>query len=104
LGDPLIALVSNIDNHGNETAGIRLPDLAAETAAYTGWNPRIHIDGLPDVLYELLGSRLSTTTAPNHTAIRTAAQNLVDHRFLLPEDLDQAITNASAQAPDSRTP
>ncbi|WP_238846239.1 alpha/beta hydrolase domain-containing protein [Nocardia terpenica] len=100
LGDPLIALVSDIDDHGNETAGIRLPDLAAGTAAYTGWNPRVHIDGLPDVLYELLGSRLSTTTAPDHTAIRAAAETLVEKRFLLPEDLDQAITNATDRTPD----
>ncbi len=58
LGAPLVALVSRVDASGNEVAGIRLPAVAAPVAAYTGWNPRRHIDGLPDVLYEFVGSRL----------------------------------------------
>jgi hypothetical protein len=31
-------LVSTIDSDGNETAGIRLPDIAVPVATYTGWN------------------------------------------------------------------
>ncbi len=102
LGDPLIALVSDVDEHGNEIAGIRLPDLAAGTAAYTGWNPRVHIDGLPDVLYEMMGSHLSrqSPATPDHSAIRDAANTLVDRRFLLPQDLDQAVANATDHTPD----
>lgn len=101
LGAPLVALVSEVDEHGNEIAGIRLPDLAAGTAAYTGWNPRVHIDGLPDVLYEMLGSRLSPASPapPDHAAIRATAQSLADRRFLLPEDLDQAIAAATDHHP-----
>ncbi len=98
LGDPLIALVSTVDEHGNELAGIRLPDLAAGTAAYTGWNPRIHMDGLPDVLCEMLGSRLTSgsPTTPDTAAIQAAARALADHRFLLPEDLDRAVDQSSS--------
>ncbi|MFI1915139.1 alpha/beta hydrolase domain-containing protein [Nocardia sp. NPDC020380] len=101
LGDPLVALVSAVDERGNEIAGIRMPDLAAGTAAYTGWNPRVHIDGLPDVLYEMLGSRLAPATPvePDLAAIRAAAQSLVDRRFLLPRDLDQAIAAATDHPP-----
>ncbi|HEY4453954.1 MAG TPA: alpha/beta hydrolase domain-containing protein [Pseudonocardiaceae bacterium] len=95
LGARLVALVSAIDESGNEIAGIRLPELAAGTAAYTGWNPRVHVEGLPDVLYEMLGSRLPRTSgAPDHAAIRAAAEALLANRFLLPEDLDQAIADA----------
>ncbi|MFF3566954.1 alpha/beta hydrolase domain-containing protein [Nocardia jiangxiensis] len=97
LGDPLIALVSTVDENGNELAGIRLPDLSAGTTAYTGWNPRAHVDGLPDVLYEMLGSRLTSEppATPDIAAIRAAARSLIDHRFLLPEDLDQAVAQAT---------
>src|SRR5205085_6248688 len=31
-------LVSKVDADGNEIAGIRLPDIAAPLATYTGWN------------------------------------------------------------------
>src|SRR5262249_28341260 len=31
-------LVSKVDADGNEVAGIRLPDIAAPLATYTGWN------------------------------------------------------------------
>ncbi|WP_235946676.1 alpha/beta hydrolase domain-containing protein [Nocardia terrae] len=94
-GDPLVALVSEVDEDGNELAGIRLPALAAGVAAYTGWNPRTHIDGLPDVLYELVGSRLADedSNPPDPTVIRRAAQRLVDRRFLLPEDLERAVAD-----------
>ena len=58
LGEPRVALVSAVDANGNEIAGIRLPAVETGVAAYTGWNPRRHVDGLPDVLYDMLGSRL----------------------------------------------
>ena len=97
LGDPLVALVSTVDEYGNETAGIRLPEVATAMAAYTGWNPRRHIEGLPDVLYEMAGSRLPTLTAaapPDEASLRAAAQTLVARRFLLPQDVDQAVAQA----------
>ena len=50
-----VDLVSAVDEDGNEVAGIRLPAVAAPLATYTGWNPRRHIDGLPDVMYERIG-------------------------------------------------
>lgn len=93
-GEPLVALVSAVDANGNERAGIRLPEVAVGAAAYTGWNPRAHVDGLPDVLYEMPGSRLpvpGTAARPDAAAIRAAAQDLVAHRFLLPEDLEHAV-------------
>lgn len=106
LGDPLVALVSSVDEHGNELAGIRLPALAAGTAAYTGWNPRVHVEGLPDVLYDRLGSLLTpeTPTAPDLAAVRAATRSLIDHRFLLPEDHDRAIAEATAPAPSATPP
>jgi hypothetical protein len=99
LGERLVALVSAVDGTGNEVAGIRLPALAAGTAAFTGWNPRKHVDGLPEVLYEMLGSRLPGLAAePDEAAVRAAAEALVVARFLLPDDLDRAVADALEQA------
>jgi hypothetical protein len=101
LGEPMVALVSAVDSGGNEVAGIRLPHVAAPVAAYTGWNPRVHVDGLPDVLYEMSGSRLplqSSVTVPDRAsyeqAVRTAASALVGARFLLERDIERTIHTA----------
>ena len=100
LGEPRVALVSAVDADGNEIAGVRLPAVATGVAAYTGWNPRRHVDGLPDVLYDLTGSRLparSGRDAPSEQELREAAQRLAAARFLLEEDVDLAVQQALAE-------
>jgi len=101
LGASKVALVSNVNAGGNEVAGIALPAVAAPVAAYTGWNPRIRQAGLPDVLYEFVGSRLplqSATGIPDRDEYeRTAlhvAQRLVEGRFLLERDLQRSVAEA----------
>jgi Alpha/beta hydrolase domain len=100
--------VSAIDDDGNEVAGIRVPAVAAPLATYTGWNPRRHVDELPDVLYERLGSKLpfppgrpsATERYPTRsdyvTAVRAAAETLVVERFLLTEEVDAVVEKAVA--------
>ncbi len=100
LGEPRVALVSAVDATGNEIAGIRLPAVETGIAAYAGWNPRRHVDGLPDVLYDLTGGRLPSPTAhaqPGEPEIRAAAQRLADARFLLEEDIELAVRQALAE-------
>ncbi len=108
LGEPFVDLVSAVDDDGNEVAGIRLPAVAAPLATYTGWNPRRHIDELPDVLYERVGSKLAfppgrpsvTERYPSRedyvAAARAAAESLVAERFLLAEELDSVVGKAAA--------
>jgi hypothetical protein len=108
LGEPYVDLVSAVDDDGNEVAGIRLPSVAAPLAAYTGWNPRRHIDELPDVLYERVGSKLAfppgrpsvTDRYPSRedyvAAARTAAESLVAERFLLADEVDAVVQKAAA--------
>jgi hypothetical protein len=101
LGRPKVALVSDIDESGNEVAGIRLPAVAAPVAVYTGWNPRVGVDGLPDVLYEFVGSRLPLqhpAATPERSAYedlaRQVGHGLVASRFLLELDLERTIAEA----------
>jgi hypothetical protein len=103
LGDAKPALVAAIDTDGNETCGLALPAVAAPAAAYTGWNPRRPIPGLPDVLYEFAGSRLpllSNRPIPARDeyekSVRAAAAALVERRLLLPIDVDRTVTEALA--------
>ena len=101
LGEPQVALVSDIDVTGNELAGIRLPAVAVPAAAYTGWNPREAREGLPNVLYEFVGSRLPLQSPPEvrdretlESECRAAAQRLVNARFLLAGDVERVVNDA----------
>lgn len=97
LGEPRIALVSAVETNGNERAGVRLPAVDTGAAAYTGWNPRRPVDGLPDVLYDMIGSRLPAPATPAQPDLRAAAHRLAEARFLLPEDVDLAVRQAVAE-------
>ena len=99
FGKPRVALVSAVDERGNEVAGIRLPAVEAGVAAYTGWNPRRHIDGLPDVLHDVIGSRLPRLSgpAPSVADLRAAALRLADQRLILPTDVDRVVEQATAE-------
>jgi hypothetical protein len=101
LGDARPAIVSAIDAGGNERAGIALPIVAVPTSAYTGWNPRRPVSGLPDVLYEFVGSKLPLLTDPPDVsredyeiAVRAAALELVARRLLLDIDVEQTVREA----------
>jgi Alpha/beta hydrolase domain len=101
LGAEKRALVSTVDDGGNEIAGVALPVVAVPVAAYTGWNPRRPEPGLPDVLYEFVGSRLPllngrppAARAHYETAVRAAAAELVKRRLLLEIDIERTVREA----------
>jgi hypothetical protein len=101
LGEPRTALVSDVDDDGNEIAGIRLPVVGAPVAAFTGWNPRVSINGLPDVLYEFVGSLLplqSGRKPPGRVQYEKealeAARRLVEARLLLDRDVQRTVSEA----------
>ena len=118
LGTRLPAWVSAVDDDGNEMAGIRVPELVAPIATYTGWNPRRPVAGLPDVLYEFVGScipfaRTAAERSAHHdprpslaeryldrdhycAKATAAADDLVARGFLLPGDRDAAVRRAVA--------
>ena len=101
LGKPRVALVSAVDQAGNEVAGVRLPAVETGLAAYTGWNPRRPVDGLPGVIWDMMGSRVrpgAGGAAPGRDAFLAAARDLVARRFLLEEDVDLAVGQAVADA------
>jgi hypothetical protein len=109
-------LVPQVDEDGNERAGIRAPVVAVPLATYTGWNFRSRAIGGPTELVSLLGSAIPfarSRTAreaardprrsieeryPSIEAylarIREAGQKLVDGRYLLAEDLPKVVERA----------
>jgi hypothetical protein len=115
---PLPHLVPQVDQDGNDLAGIRVPELAVPLATTTGWNFRDQSVGNSSEIYQLLGSYIpfATTKASRQIAgdprqsideryrsiddylqrIRAAAANLIRDRYLLQEDLDDVLARARA--------
>jgi hypothetical protein len=110
-------LVPQVDEDGNERAGIRVPDQAVPLATTTGWNFRAERVGNPSNIYWLLGSyvpfartsderqqtgdprRSVAERYPTRDAylekIRTAASDLVKGGYLLERDLPAILQRAA---------
>jgi hypothetical protein len=115
-GAPVPFLVPQTDRDGIELAGVRLPDIEAPLATYTGWNYRNPAIGGAGYLYPLLGSYLPfPATAEARAAandpraaiaeryaskqayldkVHEAADALVAQRYLLAEDLPAVLDRA----------
>ena len=112
-------LVPQVDADGNETAGIRVPDIAVPVATNTGWNFRSPSVGGSTEIYNLLGSYVpfALTKAEREARndprpsiaeryrnredylakLRAAAEALVTQRYLLGEDVENVVERGAAQ-------
>jgi hypothetical protein len=115
---PYATFVSAVDADGNETAGIRLPQIAVPLGTYTGWNV---YKAQPDELADRDGSfvAFARTRAEREAAddprpslqerygdkahyvdqLRQAAAALVAERLLLSDDADRLVAVAEACEP-----
>ncbi len=109
--------VSTVDEDGNETAGVRMPDVAVPVATHTGFNPRDPSTGGAGQLLEYVGSSVpfAKDTAARKAAgdprpsiaeryadrddylakVRRAAEALVEQRWLLARDIDLCVEIAA---------
>ena len=115
-GEAFPALIPQVDADGNETSGIRLPELRVPLATYMGWNLRNPSVGAPTEQFPLIGSmvafpktrvdreksgdpRLSIEERyPSQqeylAKIEAAARDLAKQRFLLEADIPQVVARA----------
>jgi hypothetical protein len=116
---PYPSLVCQVDACGNELAGIRTPDIAVPIGTYTGWNFYESAEARGE-LFNQTGAyiplRLTRAQAAvqgdsrpaledlyeSHTAyierVRSAVEQLIRQRFLLPEDGQDYIRRATQLA------
>jgi hypothetical protein len=116
IGTAFPILVPQGDADGNGVAGIRMPELAAPLATYTGWNLFNARSGPTDVTSSMQGSYipLARTAADRKRTgdprqsieeryhdkdqylglVSKAALQLIDERLLLSEDLAVILKNA----------
>ncbi len=113
---PLPFLVPQVDEDGNDIAGIHDPETAVPLATTTGWNFRREAVGNSGDIYQTLGSYIpfpSTRAIREGThdprraietryqgrddyleRVRWAAKDLIRRRYMLEEDLDGVLERA----------
>jgi len=118
VGRAFTVSVPAVDADGNVRSGIRLPDIAVPLATQAGWNYRDRSIGAPDQLAGEIGSYIPfpKTRADRERShdprkaieeryrgreeylgrIAGSALDLVDKRYLLPEDVADVIKRAAA--------
>jgi hypothetical protein len=111
-------LVPQVDEDGNERAGIRVPEVAVPLATTTGWNFRAKAVGNPGNIYNLLGAYIPFPASraereargdPRRSIaeryqdrddylqrVKSAAQELVQGGYLLDEDVTRVMDRAAA--------
>ena len=116
VGRAFAIMVPQVDSDGIDLAGIRLPEVAAPLATYTGWNLRDPGLGAPGEIIDFLGSYIpfpKTRAERERTrdarasieeryggraeylgAVAQATIKLVRDGFLLAEDMPAVVTRA----------
>jgi hypothetical protein len=119
LGAPFPLLVPQVDRDGNDAGGIRMPEIQAPLATYTGWNLRAREIGAPDELYSMQGSWIpfARTKAQREKSgdprlsieeryasreeylakFQAAAQSLARAGFLLAGDIPRLVERGAAE-------
>ena len=116
-GIALPMFVPQVDTDGNETSGIRHPELAVPLATYTGWNFTHPDAGDPNTLVALSGAYVpfpvtrkarEATNDPRPSIeeryasregflarVEAAGRELIDQRYLLADDLSAVVERAA---------
>ena len=97
------SVVAAVDSAGNEIGGVRMPDVEVPVATHTGFNPRHMDSGGAGQILEYVGSTLPLGDLEQRyknkddylQLVRAAAQELVDGRLVLEQDIELCIAIAS---------
>lgn len=94
-GEPYRTYVSGVDADGNETGGIRLPDLSVPLASYVGWNPRAPETGGAGQIISMQGSTFPFSATEELRAVDGDPRPSIAARY---RDLDNYLTRVRAAA------
>jgi Alpha/beta hydrolase domain len=119
LGQPYTVLVPSVDRDGNDSGGIRLPEVAVPLGTFTGWNYQLPTLANLNYLAGLVGSFIPfTRTAEERKTsgdarlsiaerysgrddyiekVRAAVQALVSRRLLRAEDMNAIVEQNAAR-------
>jgi hypothetical protein len=112
-------LLPQVDRDGNETSGLRMPEIQVPLATYTGWNLRSTDIGAPSEMFSMQGSFIpfSRTKAERELhhdprpsieerysgraqyleKIEGAARNLASSGYLLEADVPRIVEHSAKE-------
>src|SRR5258708_27033325 len=119
VGKPFPTLLPQVDADGNETSGIRMPDIQAPLGTFAGWNLRSPEIGASDELFSMVGSYIpfARTKADREKSkdprpsveeryksradylkrVESSAKNLVAGGYLLEQDVPKLVERGAAE-------
>ena len=90
-------LVPQVDRDGNETSGIRMPEIQVPLASYTGWNLRAASIGAPDELFSMTGSWIPFPRTRAERANKQDPRLSIEERYPTKDAYLEKITTAAHQ-------
>lgn len=103
-GKPFPILVPQVDADGNEMGGVKMPEVAAPLATYTGWNYLDDPNAPKGWVNDMVGSTLPfakdkingryTSREAYLGMVRVKARDMVKDRLLLERDVEEVINRA----------
>jgi hypothetical protein len=104
-GPAYATVVSAVDADGNETGGVRMPDVTVPVGVHTGFNPRAAGTGGDGQLLEYVGSSAPLSDVGTRYAskeqyllqVREAAVTLAGKRYILEADIDECVDLAKVR-------
>jgi hypothetical protein len=97
LGPPFPTLVPQVNVDGNETSGVRMPDIQVPLASNTGWNLRSPRIGAPDQLYSMAGSSIPFAMNKAEREKSSDPRASIDERYPTKDDYMKKIAAAAQQ-------
>jgi hypothetical protein len=119
VGKAFPTLVAQVDADGNETSGVRMPDIQVPLGTFAGWNLRAPELGAPDEMFSMVGSFIpfARTKAEREKSndprrsieerytgredylsqVERAARNLVAGGYLLAQDVPKLVERGAAE-------
>ena len=94
-GTPFPTLVPQVDQDGNETSGIKMPEIAVPLASYTGWNLRSAAIGASEELYSMTGSWMAFPVNRAEREKRKDPRISIEERYKNKDDYLERIAAAA---------
>jgi hypothetical protein len=95
VGAPYPTLLPQVNLDGNETSGIRMPEVQVPLASYTGWNLRSKKIGAPEELYSMVGSWIPFPVNQAEREKRKDPRQSIQERYQSKSDYLERITAAA---------
>ena len=95
VGKPFPTLVPQVDADGNETSGVRMPDIQAPLGTYAGWNLRAPELGAPDEMFSMVGSYIPFARTKGEREKSQDSRLSVEERYKSREDYLRQVDRAA---------